>query len=267
MKQLPSSSLVIATYNWPSALELCLGSVLAQKILPGEVIIADDGSTTDTTQMVKSYQKNFPVPLHHVWHPDKGFRLAQIRNMANAKASNDYIIQIDADLVLHPHFVKDHVDAAKPGCFVGGSRVILNKELTEKLLKTKVVSNLLWKKGIRNKFNGLHSSIGGKILSELVFTNKIFNMRGCNMSYWKKDFVAINGYNEKYTGWGREDTDIIMRFYYAGLKRTFFKLRGVVYHLWHPEAERTKVSFNHSILEQTIEKKMIRSPQGVDQYL
>lgn len=75
-------TLIITTYNSPSYLRLTLESVLLQKVMPDEVIIADDGSGEETRQLIDEYKRKFPVALHHVWHPDKGFRLAAIRNLS-----------------------------------------------------------------------------------------------------------------------------------------------------------------------------------------
>lgn len=263
----PSTSLVIATYNWPQALELCLLSVLNQKRMPDEIVIADDGSKPDTRALIDQYRAKFSIPLQHIWHPDEGFKLAQIRNKANVAARGDYLIQVDGDLILHPGFIYDHCDAAKPGHFIGGSRVIMSRELSDKIFREKDVDVALFQKGIRNRFNGIHSSLLGRIASAFISTNNAFNIRGCNMSYWRKDFMAVNGYDEQYSGWGREDTDLVFRMYHSGLKRTFFKLRGVAYHLWHQEADRSGLSINDTTLEQTIQTKATRCVKGVDQYL
>src|ERR1700761_3212742 len=127
------TSLNISTYNWPRALNLCLLSVKALKVLPDEVVIADDGSTDDTRQLIAEFQKDFPVPLKHVWQPDEGFQLARVRNKGIAASSYEYIIQVDGDLVLHPMFVADHIAFSKKGTFTGGSRVLLNKSYSEEL--------------------------------------------------------------------------------------------------------------------------------------
>ena len=174
---------------------------------------------------------------------------------------------MDGDLILHPHFIKDHIAAAKQGHFIGGSRVILNKELSEKVFREKNIALSLFQKGISNHFNGIHSTLVGGLLSSIISTKNAFNIRGCNMSYWKKDFLAVNGYNELYNGWGREDTDLVFRFYHSGLQRTYFKLRGVVYHLWHKEADRSGLTQNDTILEQTIQTRATRCELGSDQYV
>ena len=129
-----STSLIISTYNRSDALELCVKSVLRQSLLPDEIIIADDGSKEDTGELIHQLAASSEVPIIHVWHEDLGFRLASIRNKAIAKASKEYIIQIDGDIVLHKDFVKDHVHFAKKGSFVTGSRVLIREGLTKKML-------------------------------------------------------------------------------------------------------------------------------------
>ena len=129
MKKDISVSIIIPTYNWPEALNLCLQSVLVQSILPGEIIIADDGSKQETSDLINNIKRKSPIPIIHVWQEDNGFRLAQIRNKAIAKSCKDYIIQIDGDVILHKDFIKDHIRFARKGSFVSGSRVLINEKL------------------------------------------------------------------------------------------------------------------------------------------
>ena len=88
-------SLIISTYNWPRALYLCLDSVMQQTAMPTEILIADDGSGISTRDVVRHFEAVSPVPIRHIWHEDKGFRLAMIRNKAIAASRCEYIIQID----------------------------------------------------------------------------------------------------------------------------------------------------------------------------
>lgn len=264
---LPITSLVIATYNWPQALEICLESVLRQNKMPDEILIADDGSGKATKELIERFRSRFAVPVHHIWHPDEGFKLAQIRNKANVAAMGEYIIQVDGDLILHPCFVKDHMTAAKPGYFIGGSRVIIEQERSGKILHDKNIELNIFQKGFSNRFNGIKVAALGKMASTIVKTTNAYNIRGCNISYWKKDFLAVNGYNEKYSGWGREDTDLVFRFYHSGLHRRFFKFRGIAYHLWHKEADRGGLIQNDNILTLTIQTKATWCGKGADQYL
>ena len=66
-----TTSLIISTYNWPKALNLCLLSVRNQSILPDEIIIADDGSTDETKKLIEFHRKNFPMPILHPRGPSQ----------------------------------------------------------------------------------------------------------------------------------------------------------------------------------------------------
>ncbi|WP_205508327.1 glycosyltransferase family 2 protein [Longitalea arenae] len=267
MKPTPSSTLLISTYNWPEALEQTLLSVKRQVLLPDEVIIADDGSKQPTRELISRFQADFPVPLHHVWHPDEGFKLGQIRNKAIASATRDYLIQIDGDLILHPSFVKDHLTAARPGHFIGGSRVLLSEELSKRILKSKNQQISLFDKGVRNKLNALHAPAIAHFIELFKKEKGLYNLRGCNMSFWRDDLILVNGYNEAITGWGREDTELVIRLYNRGIKRVYFKLQGIVYHLYHKEYDRTSVLKNDAVVQEAIETNSIWCNTGIAQYL
>src|SRR5579871_5870564 len=99
-----SNSLIIATYNWKEALALVLATVRAQSVLPGEVLVADDGSRDDTRALVEREAATFPVPLRHCWQEDSGFRKSRILNEAFARAAGEYLIEIDGDMLVHPEF-------------------------------------------------------------------------------------------------------------------------------------------------------------------
>jgi glycosyltransferase involved in cell wall biosynthesis len=236
-------------------------------MLPNEVIIADDGSTETTTQLINRFKASFPVPLHHIWQPDEGFKLGQIRNKAIAAATGDYLIQIDGDLILHPSFVKDHVNAARPGHFIGGSRVLLSESRSNRVFKLNNQSISILQPGVHNKFNGLHAPALARFIELFKKEKGLYNLRGCNMSFWKKDLLAVNGYNEAISGWGREDTELVIRLYNKGIRRVYFKLQGIVYHLYHKEYDRTSLLKNDEILQQTTTQKLTWCEKGVNQYL
>jgi len=133
----PTCSLVTPTYNWPEALELLLLSIKKQTHFPDEVIIADDGSKKETATLIKKMQKDFPVPLHHIWHKDNKNQKPAIMNKAIASATYEYIIEIDGDIIMHKDFVKDHLSLAKKGTFLYGSRVNIQQEHLPTLFQKK----------------------------------------------------------------------------------------------------------------------------------
>ncbi len=124
-------SLILSTYNRPDALAVTLESILRLDRLPDEVIVGDDGSTRETAEVIESFRPRFPIPLVHLWHEDRGFRLAKMRNKCIARATGDYIVQIDGDLILHPAFIADHAAAARPHAFLKGTRVLLDRPYSE----------------------------------------------------------------------------------------------------------------------------------------
>lgn len=138
-KDLGKISVIVSTYNRCDALQVCLLSLFKQTVLPDEVIIGDDGSTEETASLIARLQEQAPFPIIHVWHEDKGFRLAMMRNKCVARSTGNYIIEIDGDVFLHPKLIADHLREAGRGIYVKGGRVNLGKELTEEICKSGMV--------------------------------------------------------------------------------------------------------------------------------
>jgi glycosyltransferase involved in cell wall biosynthesis len=261
-------SLIISTYNWPRALGLCLQSVLNQKHLPDEVVIADDGSRKDTENLIKEFQQNFPATIKHIWHPDEGFRLAAIRNKAIAASSFEYIIQIDGDLILHPYFVADHMAVMKEGYFVAGSRVMLSQKITANLIEHNSIDVKKYgmspfdTNAIRSTF--LRTILANKYKSKGKYR---FYVKGCNMAFFKKDLLKVNGYNESFTGWGSEDREVAIRLINTGIKKQFLKNSGICYHLYHPSPSKEKELKNEELMKLAIETKSTWASDGLNKYL
>lgn len=259
-------SLIISTYNFPQALDLCLQSVLRQSVLPDEILIADDGSGEETRKIVQEFQKKSPVPVIHIWHEDKGFRLTVIRNKAIVKARMEYIIQIDGDIILNRHFIKDHKRFARKKTFVSGSRLNIQEELSRKLLAEQSIKVSILNKGIHNRINGVRCTLLTWLLQNYHQTDLLY-VRGCNMGFWKTDLLSVNGYDEDMIGWGREDSEIACRLINAGIRKRIIKNAGVVFHLYHAGNSRSQFNLNNQILQKTIDEKRTWCLKGASQYL
>ena len=257
-------SLIITTYNWKEALQLSLQSVLNQTILPLEIVVADDGSRPDTTELVRKFGETSPVPVIHSWQEDKGFRSARSRNKAIAKAKGEYIILIDGDIVLESQFIEDHQAYAHPGYFVQGTRVLVGPELSAQTLRSGHLQLPFFYRGVENKKNCLRS-----VLLARLFSFKSTGLRGiktCNFAFWRQDALRVNGFNEEFVGWGREDSEFAARLMNSGVKRRNLKFHGQGYHLYHPENSRNRLTLNDSILNKTIEEQLKWCEKGLDQY-
>ncbi|WP_296150797.1 glycosyltransferase family 2 protein, partial [uncultured Flavobacterium sp.] len=216
MRDNPKCSLVTPTYNWPEALELLLISIVNQTVLPNEVIIADDGSGDDTRKLIELYKSKFPVPLIHVWHEDVKNRKPRIMNKAIAKAQYEYIIEIDGDIIMNKHFVEDHLNNSQKGFYLFGSRVNIQQSLLPDLFSKKIVHFNFFSKGIKKRGRALRIPFLMKFAK--IAHQRSSKLRGCNMSFWREDFININGFNESLVGWGIDDSEMIERLHNSGIK-------------------------------------------------
>ena len=257
-------SLVITTYNWPEALELVLLSLLKQSVLPCEILIADDGSSEETKKLIERYSIMFKSGINHIWQKNDGFQKTSILNKSIAKANGDYIIQIDGDIIIHNHFIKDHVQKAKKGFFIHGSRIFLNDSTTKKAIKNSIINFSVFSPGISNRFNSLHSLFLSKYSSNI--NKNLKGTRGCNFSFWKQDFIKINGYNEDMIGWGKEDTELSVRLINSGLQKLKLKCLAVCYHLHHEISSKEGLNINNSILALAIKEKREICNNGINKY-
>lgn len=260
------STLIVSTYNWPEALKHCLFSIKAQSVLPDEVIIADDGSRPETALVIEQMSTFLPIPVIHVWHADDGFQLARIRNKAIARASHEYIIQIDGDLILHKHFIKDHLEICKRGTFVAGSRVMLTQKLTNKLINQAPAPVNILQSGVNNRMNGLRFKYLRNYFAPRYNAKEVRKLRGCNIAFWKDDLLAVNGYNEMFRSWGREDNEIAARLVNAGITKQFLKFGGVTFHIFHREHVPVCYKVNETILANTINQQLQYCEHGLNQY-
>ncbi len=257
-------SLLVSTYNWPEALELVFRSIQLQTVKPHELLIADDGSLSNTKELIDSFQERIDIPVVHIWHEDIGFRRSAILNKAIAQSSGDYIIQTDGDCILHKDFIKDHQQNACNSCYLFGSRVGIKESFVHELFAEKIVRFHVFSKGIKKRARTLRIPAFMKFYSgKGILSHKL---RGCNVSFWKKDFIAVNGYNEDMTGWGREDSELIVRMLNKGVLGKRLKFGGIVYHIWHKTASQHNFNKNDQIQKEAIEKHLDWCENGVDKY-
>jgi glycosyltransferase involved in cell wall biosynthesis len=233
-------SILLATYNWPQALKLCLESLSTQTDLDFEIIIADDGSTVDTKNLIASTQTHFPIKMTHLWQEDLGFRKTRILNQAIEAAQGKYLVFLDGDCLVQPDFIAQHRSLSQVNHLVTGSRILLNDEFSKQLLSwplwdfQKFSDNVLSYRlsGVINKYWPLKIKLGdGSWRNYKKFVWR--RIKGCNMACWKADALAIGGFDETMTGWGHEDADFVFRLQQKGLIRKSGSWSTEVLHLHH----------------------------------
>lgn len=256
------TSLIISTYNSPVYLGKVLDGVRLQTALPDEVIIADDGSGPETADVVQGFAGDSPCPVIHEWQEDVGYRLSRIRNNAIARSTGDYIIFLDGDCVPEKNFMADHVHLAGEGFFFQGKRLLLSREVSAGFEASHISSGrlvgLLLRGGVKNP----HHLLRAPFLP--AFKDKALKgTKGCNMGIYKKDLLAVNGFNEDFTGWGREDSELAARLYKYGLRRKTHPFMAVCFHLWHEKFDMERLDANEKILQATVEGDSFRCENGI----
>jgi glycosyltransferase involved in cell wall biosynthesis len=257
----PKISVIISTYEYPLALRKALESLSAQTVSPDEVLVADDGSGRETEEVIMGFQKR--VTLHHVRHEHQGFRKAAILNKAIARATSDYVVFLDGDSAPAREFVADHAAMAERGYWVQGRRAFVDESCIDAFEPT---CGNVWALALQGKLTGLMKAVRLP-LPAVKRGREQRGILGCNLGIWREDLIAVNGYDETFTGWGREDADLGNRLYHLGRDRKFVYGRAIIYHLNHPVLPRDRLEANQSLLEQTIKEKRTRAQKGLDQYL
>ncbi|MBU0969888.1 MAG: glycosyltransferase family 2 protein [Proteobacteria bacterium] len=260
-------SVIVTTYNRPDALKKVLEGLVRQTLLPHEIIIADDGSAPETARMLVPYLTQSDMAVHHVWQADRGFRAARIRNRAILKSSGEYLLLLDGDCIPERHFVADHLSMAEEGCFFQGKRVLVNQKIADRFDHREMASFRklmahVMTAGISNSHHVLRIPFFPSYK-----VRKLSGVRSCNMGLFKKDVIAINGFNNEFDGWGREDTEFVVRLFRYGVKRKENSFRAICYHLWHRENLRTRLEKNDRILENAIVSAAFFCDSGLNQLI
>ncbi len=259
-----SVSLVISTFNQPAALAKVFAGVTRQTKLPQEILISDDGSDETTRELVKKFTAGSRMPVKHIWHPHDGFRKTVILNKTIAAATGSYLIFTDGDCVPHPKFVADHAALAENNFWVQGRRCFVREEFVPEFSAEKIPA-FGWM--LTGKISGAAKGVRWP-LPIIRRDTKQRGIIGCNMAFWRDDIVAVNGYDEDYTGWGTgEDSDIGTRLYHLGRQRKFVYGRAITFHLNHPPAPRGHHAASLARLAETIATRKIACVHGLNRHL
>ena len=262
-------SVIVTTYNREDALDAVLRSLARQSDRDFEVVVADDGSQATTAALVESWKARLGLRLAHVWHEDRGFRAAEIRNRAILASRGVYCIFLDGDCIARADFVATHRRLAEPGWFVTGNRILLSPELSAKILLEKLApeewSLATW---IAQRAGGGINRLLALLRLPLGPLRRMRQKswrgaRSANLAVWRSDLACVDGFDADYSGWGKEDSDIIVRLLRAGVRRKDGVFATGVLHLWHPEADRGRLAANERKLSDIIASDEIRAQRGL----
>lgn len=265
-------AVIPATYNRPDMLTALFEGYLAQNYHDFEIIIADDGSAKATRDVITRYQRRASFRIAHVWQENTGYRASAIRNKAVVQTDADYIVFTDQDCVPRPDFLANHARLAERGWFVAGNRVLLSEDFTRRVMEDAIgIHNWKLTQWVRGK---IHRDIN-RIQPFLklpdgpwrkLHPSRWRGAKTCNLAVWRDDYVHVNGMDESYSGWGMEDSDLVIRLIRAGIRHKSGRYACPVLHLWHKESSRNNLEANRLRLQQVMASAHIRALQGLDQY-
>ena len=262
-------SVIVTTYNREDALEAVLSALSRQSDRGFEVVVADDGSRPTTAAVMERWRPRLGVPLDHVWQMNCGFRAAEIRNRAILVCHGDYCIFLDGDCIPLADFVATHRRLAERGWFVTGNRVLLSSTLTAAVLSDDLRPETWTAPGwIRQRLRGGVNRLAAVLRLPLGPLRKLrsaqwLGARSCNLAIWRSDLERVDGFDASFSGWGREDSDLLIRLLHCGLRRKDGRFATGVIHLWHPDADRAQLAANDARLDEVLHSDRTRAQLGL----
>lgn len=262
-------SVIVATYNREDALDAVLRGLSRQRDRHFEVLVADDGSGPATADVVARWRQRAAFPLAHVRHEDQGFRLAEIRNRAILHSAGALCVFLDGDCIPRPGFIAAHRRLAAPGWFVAGNRVLLGHALTAHVLRDHLEPEL-W--GVRAWMRQRHRGEVNRLLPLVSLPlgplrrlgpGAWRSARGTNLAIRREDLTKVDGFDATFNGWGREDSDIMVRLIRAGVRRKDGRYATAVLHLWHENFDRSRLPDNERRLAEVVAGDRVRALRGL----
>lgn len=264
-------SVIISTYNSEAWLEKVLWGYQAQVFKDFELIVADDGSGPKTKELILNMQKEVSYPIIHVWQEDDGFQKSKILNKAIVACNGDYIVMSDGDCIPRNDFLEIHNLHKEEGYFLSGGYFMLPMNISQLNSKEDIFEersfdvNWLKQHGLKSSFknNKLTSKgLKSKILNFLTPTNASWN--GHNASGWKKDILAVNGFDERMQ-YGGQDRELGERLFNYGIRSKQIRYSTVCVHLDHKRGYKTpdSIAKNKAIRKKTRDSKISWTPYGI----
>lgn len=268
-----SCTIIISVYNNLDALIRLFWGFSCQDNKNFEIILADDGSDLDDVCEFAERIKEFGLPVTHLWHKDTGFRKAEILNKAILHASFERLIFVDADIIPRSDYVANIFKLLKPNYFIsGGSHLHLPRPMHENISLDDIVSKRFFDVEYLSKFDIDKKKFKlrlEKYGNKARFFDGLFPRKnafvGCNAACWKKDALAVNGFDENW-GYGGTDIEFGMRLTNNGVKSRRHSFSLIVLHQEHPRPYRDeqKVKKNKLALKSLSKSGKAKINKGID---
>ena len=265
-------SVIITTYNSVEWLQKVLIGYSVQTECDFEIVIADDGSTSETKNLISKFSAKFKNPVIHVWHEDHGFQKTKILNKAILKSNSDYLIFTDGDCIPRKDFVQMHIKHREIGYFLSGGYFKLPLSISKLISDNDIINancfRLFWLKNNGYKLNFKSVKLTNNILVSqfmnwITPTKRSWN--GHNSSCWKSDILAVNGFNNDMQ-YGGEDREMGERMFNNGMLSKQIRYSAICVHLDHSRGYSSPEIWNKNNDIRYFNKKytIIKTENGID---
>lgn len=253
-------SLIVPTYNRSELLEYTLNSCLHQDTsqLEFEVIVADDGSSDNTKEVVGKYAEQ--INVKYVFQEDKGYRPGAARNLGISVAEGEVCVMIDSGVILDPGCLAAHLEfhrakgpkVAAIGYVYGFDQGV--PDLLEKLRKAVIpmrpgesIRNLSKDKAFFDLRDHHYMHHRDKI-EDLPAPWLYFWT--CHVSVGRENLINVGMFDEQYNGrWGCEDNDLGFRLNQSGTKIHLLReAKSIHYPHYENWPEKQKQGYENCIL-------------------
>ena len=264
-------SVIITTYNAVEWLQKVLVGFSVQTECDFEIVIADDGSTSETKELLSLFSSKFKYPIVHVWQEDDGFQKSKILNKAILKSNSEYLLFTDGDCIPRKDFVAMHLKYQEKGYFLSGGYFKLPLSISKLISEKDVVGencfDLSWLKsnGFKANFKSsklTKSAVFANFMNWITPTKRSWN--GHNSSGWKSDIIAVNGFNHDMQ-YGGLDRELGERLFNNGLLSKQIRYSAICVHLDHARGYSTPEIWqkNKGIREYNRKNKVVKIENGI----
>jgi len=223
--------IVVASFNQPRSLRLVLSGVLRLDGAPDALLVADDGSGPEIEALVADFQAKAPFPVAFVTQENRGFRKAIALNNALRRIDGGRVLFLDGDTIPHRSWLREHERVLAAGAgFATGGYVFLDLAQAERLEASGDSADGLLDDAERARLRAVHRR---QLWHRVFRTADKPKILGGNWSARHDALVAVNGFDERYDGFGKEDSDIRNRLNAAGLRGRSVWDRAFVFHCPH----------------------------------
>ncbi|MFD1063451.1 glycosyltransferase family 2 protein [Winogradskyella litorisediminis] len=268
---MPKISVIISTYNQPEWLRKVFFGYEFQTFKDFEIIIADDGSTDETKDLIVDFSKTSEINITHIWQDDEGFQKTKILNKAILKTKADYLLFTDGDCIPRQDFVETHYNLKRQNCFLSGGYFklpeLISKAITIEDIKNQNCFNKDWllSKGLKSSFKLNKLTVSGfKECLLNTFTPTKATWDGMNASGWKADILKVNGFDERMQ-YGGEDRELGERLMNLGIKPLQIRYSAICVHLFHTRGYKNAAAekANLFIRKETKSEKRVWTKYGI----